>query len=168
MPKKALLAVLILLLPLLLPGAEGTFPLLPGRAGPVSRGMPVDQLLSTHGRELARLVDLNLEGMFSPALEILMAPGEKPALVAEIGCGEGGWVVERVTVRDPRFRLPKGGIGVGSALGELRRHYRVDEIAGGEGNRVAVVDELAMSFKLVSGGKGRVPDTAVISAVILF
>ena len=70
-----------------------------------------------------------------------------PGIVTDIRewpCGEFSvWGIE---VRDPRFRT-KGGIGIGSTEGELRRAYSF-HITEAEGAHAAMVDALKMSFSL--------------------
>jgi uncharacterized protein YraI len=118
------------------------------KAGLAEIGMTVDSLYSHYNAEFIHLVDLHLEGMFTPALEVFVpgAPGKAPVFVAEIGCSDS-WILERITVYDPQFRLTTG-IGVGSTLGELKRVYTVEWIKWGEGALYARVAELAMSFQL--------------------
>jgi hypothetical protein len=110
--------------------------------------MTVDSLYSHYNAESIHLVDLHLEGMFTPALEVYVPedPGKTPAFVAEIGWNDT-WILERITIYDPQFRLTTG-IGVGSTLGELKRVYTVEWITWGEGALYARVAELAMSFQL--------------------
>lgn len=124
------------------------------------------------------LVDLYLEGMFSPALAIYAEKGsrDKPSLVAEIGW-QNNWVVSRLLVYDPKFKT-RNGLGVGSTLAELRKTYRVKEIAQAEGDIFAVVEELKMSFSLdkqrlpkdyVKTGDPRlIPATTRVKAVLLY
>jgi hypothetical protein len=120
------------------------------KAGFVEVGMTVDALYQKYARQSIRLVDLYLEGTFSPALEFYLDNDkrEKPSLVAEIGW-EQNWVIRRINVYDQTFKL-KSHIGVGSTLGDLRKFYSIDWIAPGEGSVYARVEEVGMSFALES------------------
>ena len=120
----------------------------PGKAGGFEVGMPVDEIYQLFGRDNVRLVDLFAEGMFVPALEVRV-PGSKvqPSITAEIRewpCTR--FSIWRMSVHDPRFRT-REGLGVGSTLGELRQHYRV-EVLTGEGSIVAFVPSMNLSFIL--------------------
>jgi hypothetical protein len=114
----------------------------------VELGQAVDQLYSRFGRDNIRLVDLFLEGMFSPAVQIHLPGSEtQPAIIASIRewpCAE--FSVWGITVRDRRFRT-NDGFGVGSTLGDLRKIYKA-EVGWGEGERVAHVAALGMTFML--------------------
>jgi hypothetical protein len=110
------------------------------------------------GKDHTKLVDRYSEGVFSPVMEIYLEDKQaKPALIAEIvgrppAANEkpffiAAFVVGRISVNDSRFKT-NAGIGVGSSLGEIRRIYKVNWIAFGEGPLVARVDEMGMSFAL--------------------
>jgi len=118
------------------------------KAGRIEVEMPVDALYTKYDRKLTKLVDLYLEGMFTPALEIYLNEYEKkkPSLVAEIGWRKN-WIIRRINVYDERFKTDKG-IGVGSMLGDIRKSYKVDWIKPGEGPIFARVKEIGMSFAL--------------------
>ena len=75
--------LLLLLLTLGQPTTAGSndFALTPGRAGSIEIGITVDLLFSRIGRENTRLLDLQLEGTFSPAIEVTV-PGRSRALLA--------------------------------------------------------------------------------------
>jgi hypothetical protein len=138
-----------LLLAAILHGQSGDdFLLSPGKAGRIEIGMAVDKIYSVYTREATKLVDLALEGFFTPALEITLPGhvGEKPSITAEIGWSQA-WTFSRITVYDSRFRTASG-IGAGSSLGEIRRNHKVDWIEFGEGPMVARVDSLGMGFLL--------------------
>ena len=130
------------------PRVVSEFVLQPAKAGPVELGQTVDQLYARFGRDNIRLVDLFLEGMFSPALQIQVPGSEtQPAIIARIRewpCAE--FSVWGITVRDRRFRT-SDGFGVGSTLGDLRKTYKA-EVGWGEGTRIAHVAALGMTFML--------------------
>jgi hypothetical protein len=141
------------------------FVLAPGRAGSIEIGLTVDLVFSRVGRENTRLLDLQLEGTFGPAIEVTV-PGRSRALLAEIG---EGFRISRLRVRDPRFRTAHG-VGVGSAYTQLRRAYKTHPPAHGEGDVYVPVPELQMSFCFGSADCGRrseLPDLAKVTAVLL-
>lgn len=107
------------------PRVDSEFLLRQGKAGPVELGPTVDQLYAHFGRDNIGLVDLFLEGMFSPAVQIHILGSEtQPAIIAPIRewpCAD--FSVWGITVRDRRFRI-SDGFGVGSTLGDLRKTFR--------------------------------------------
>lgn len=176
MTKKIL--VLALILPVILLGQHGKdFTLSPGRAGRIQIGMTVDSLYLIYPRNQAKLIDLNLEGFFTPAIEWTVPgfTGKKASVILEIGWNRT-WIINRITVIDTRFRTVTG-IGVGSPLGDLRRNHHVDWIDFGEGALVARVDSLGMGFQLRSADVAPawyqkrdmkiISDSLIIKAVII-
>lgn len=119
-----------------------------GKAGPFELGATVEEIYNLIGRDHVRLVDLFAEGMFTPALEI-QAPGAngRPAIVAHIRewpCAQ--FSVWGILIRDERFRT-RDGIGIGSTLSDVRRHYRV-KMMSGEGSEIAFAASVNLSFVL--------------------
>lgn len=149
-----MLVFILLLFPVLLSAEEKSksdndFLLSKHKAGSIEVGMPIGALYAVYDRELTRLIDLYLEGMFSPALEIYLkgkGKKKKPSMIVEIGCGED-WIITRINVYDKKFKTSKG-IGVGSTLGDIRKSYKVDSIGFGEGPLFVLVEEMEMSFAL--------------------
>jgi hypothetical protein len=124
----------------------------PSRVGTVAIGATAESIYQEFG-DRARLVDLKLEGHLSPALELRMATVQlAPSIVAEIQSAASQLVITRIHVIDPSFRT-KEGIGVGSTYGELRSTYRVDWVAVGEGEFIARVERLGISFVLDVSGR---------------
>lgn len=152
------------------------FRLAPGRAGALRLGMHADSVLAVYGPGIVREVDLQLEGMPTPALEIRLpeGPADRPSLTAEFNPQTR--MVYRIRVRDPRFRTGEG-IGPGSTLNDLRARHSVRDIVHGEGNTVAVVPGLGMSFLLdpdavpesflLSGNALDIPDSIAIVGVFV-
>lgn len=124
---------------------EKDFLLSSKKAGNIEIGMEVDYLLKILDKNLIKLVNLNLEGFFSPAFEIYNKE-KKLSLVVEIDKFEGKWVVSRITVYDKNYKT-KEGISLGSSLSELKAKYKIEHIDSAEGFLYAIVEELGMSFK---------------------
>jgi hypothetical protein len=132
-----------------------------GKVGRVDVGMPVDEVLQLYGRERVRIVDLNKEGQFSPAIEIDV-PGSsvRAAMLADIRefpCRT--FSVSAISVRDPRFRTADG-FGVGSTLAELQRRKTV-RISREEG-WWAIVPDAKMSFGLEAAAATATPRIASV------
>jgi len=130
------------------PAVDPAFRLTPGRAGSFEVGASIDRVYEIIPREKTQIVDLFFEGFFTPAVVINVdgSPVDR-ALVARIReapCNE--FTIEGITVNDPRYRTPEG-IGVGSPLADVRRHYAVDR-SFGEFGPVAVASRLSMTFVL--------------------
>ena len=143
-----------------------------GRVGDVVIGADADDVYSKFG-ERVRLVDLKLEGMLSPALEITQASSAKPSIIAEIEPVQNRLVVTRIQVLDPALRTT-AGIGVGSTYGELRSRYRVDRVEMGETGPYVRVEALGISFQLdgraftdLSSLRAKVPDGVRIVSLLL-
>lgn len=98
-----------------------------GKAGRIEVGMRIEDVIAGFGLERVRLVNLNKEGHFTPAIEIDV-PGAvvSPSLVAEIGAGFCGpdFSVSGITVRDPRYQTVDG-LRVGLTLRDLQREWPV-------------------------------------------
>ena len=118
-----------------------------GQVGAVAIGS-VAETIYNHFGDRTRLVDLKLEGQLSPALEIkLFGSQAAVSLLAEIWPSDNKLVVTRIRVLDPRLRT-KEGIGVGSTYGELRSRYSIAWVGPGEGDFIARVETLGISFML--------------------
>jgi len=131
-----------------LPAQSAEWQLTPTRAGKIILGMTIDSLHDAVGRENVRLVDLMLEGQFSPALQVYQPfqPGS-PLAIAEI-VGTCGFRVSRISAVSPLLRTADG-LGVGSTIGEVRKRYPAARIGRGEGS-VLIVEPLQMSFSTVN------------------
>lgn len=156
-----LIALLFLLIPVITFSQDADIPkeflLTKQKAGYCEIGMRIDNLLRKYNKESSKLVDLNLEGTFSPAIEFYLNNPEgeekKGSLIAEIGWGSSqnggskGFIVSRINIYGKNFKTDKG-VGVGSTLGELRKNHHINWIELGEIGLIARVDDLGMSFVL--------------------
>ena len=154
---KVLMATVIALVPALMPAQD--LPVVErGRVGSVTIGALAENIYGEFG-DRARLIDLKLEGQLSPALEIKFFGAQATAsLVAEIRPSDNKLVVTRIQIFDPRLRT-KDGIGIGSTYADLRSKYSVDWVGWGEGDFVARVEAIGISFTLDLSG---VPDAHTI------
>ena len=95
---------------------------------------------------MTKRVDLQLEGMPTPAVEIYLDKRSKsPSLVVRLEGPNG--TISAIDVRDARFKMV-GGIGIGSSLGQLRSLHKSLYIGSGEGDFYAIIRDLDISFRL--------------------
>ena len=143
------------------------FTLARGRVGALNIAMTVDDVTAMFGDARIKRVDLHLEGMPTPALEIRLdrLTAARPSLTAEVLPSLNR--IWRVRVFDRRFRT-SAGLGVGSTLPDIQAHHHV-EVLIGEGNMVAHVSELLMSFDFGSRwySSTRLPATARVQSVLV-
>ena len=144
-----------------------------GCAGSVCLQMEVDKLQRAVRPGQTRLVDLQLEGHFAPAIEVFLDSSGTPGIVAEVFRDVShGWHIRRLRVHDPRFRTASG-VGVGSTFGDLRAAHELGWTGLGEGDAVATVPSLGMSFILDqdasrAAARGATPpDTAKVIAILV-
>ena len=123
-----------------------------GQAGLVRIGDDVQSVYERYPENQVRLVDLQMEGLPTPALAITV-PGSGIArgIVAQLGVGEDGMVVTRIHVADPVLKT-REGIGVGSSFADLRSTYEIQGLRFGEGGPFAMVESLDARFELDQSG----------------
>jgi hypothetical protein len=155
-----------------------------GRVGEIKLGMSSNDIYAAFGKKLTRLVDLQLEGMSSPAIELFKTEAQRdnPEIIFELDHDK----VYRIQVHSRQYRTDKG-IGVGSTFEDLKRVYGVKHpkqiIWGEEGFYGAVVRELGMSFSLdinktmkpaqidnfnQTSDPGRIPDETKIDSILVY
>jgi hypothetical protein len=130
---------------------EANWIIRPDAAGDIRIGMSVDEVRGLVGAERVTLFDLAREGQVDPAVRISV-PGATvtTAIVAPVRehpC-PAGYQLQGLRILDPRYRTPEG-IGVGSTLGEARRHYDV-RLSQEEGPH-AWVESIRANFALPDG-----------------
>jgi hypothetical protein len=149
--------------------SQTNFTLARGQVGQLKLGMTVDDIIALIGNTRVKRVDLQLEGMPTPALEIRLdglVAARRRSMTAEIFPPSQNRIW-RVTVFDRRFRTADG-LGVGSTLGDIRAHHSVKMLLG-EGGPVAHVEALQMSFAFGSRWypSTRLPASARVSSVLV-
>lgn len=128
--------------------AADDFLLARGRVGKLMAGMPEDAIYRVYPRRITQKVDLQLEGLPSPAVQVFRTEDRRhPSLVIRLdGPGSGIYGIE---VMDPRFRTAKG-IGAGSSFRQLRRAEKQLSFVTGEGNFGLFAKNLDMTFELAT------------------
>ncbi|CAA9237760.1 MAG: hypothetical protein AVDCRST_MAG95-1295 [uncultured Adhaeribacter sp.] len=117
------------------------------RVGPIRVGMAVNTLLKTIPAEILKEVPITREGRGNRAYEIRrQAAADQPSLLVEETC-EPICKVWRIHVQDPAFKT-KEGLGVGSTLAEVKKHYKISYLGAGETEIVAIADEAKITFLL--------------------
>ncbi len=146
------------------PGVD--FRLSAGRAGRFAIGMSIDDVKALAPPVATKLVDLELEGAFTPAIEIrLSADQATPSIIAQVREAPcPGFRIWGMTVEDPRFRTTEN-VGVGSTFGELQRAYPALQENQEEGEPKAIVQGLSMTLFLTSGSFA---DTVTVAKVWLW
>jgi hypothetical protein len=141
------------------------FTLARGRIGRLKLAMTRDEVVALFGPSRVKDVDLRLEGMPAPALEIRVdsVSALHPSFTAEISQSDGR--INRVRVFDRRFKTAEG-LGVRSTFGEIRAHHRVS-LDFGEGHLYGIVEELQMSFDFGFRFSRQLPASARVQSVLV-
>ncbi|WP_242916799.1 mechanosensitive ion channel protein MscS [Pontibacter liquoris] len=118
---------------------------------------------------------LQQEGMQATAY-LLYPQNETKGLLVEQVC-EPACHVWRIAVHNPRYKTAKG-IGIGSTFSEVQRAYPISYVSQGEGNFVAVVEEMGLSFvldqsqlpkdKLTRIKPADVPGNTVVKSILVY
>lgn len=121
---------------------QARFQISPGQVGPIRIGMEVSQLKKLLPGQLKETA-LHLEGEQFRAYQI--GKFESGVLVEE-KCAPS-CQVWRIQVRDSVYRTSEN-LGVGSTLGEVKKHYPISFLGPGETEIVAVSDKKKITFLL--------------------
>ncbi len=155
---------------------EDLFLLGNGRAGLFEVGMSsevIAEIAQAYGDVELEEVDLMLEGMHAPAIEITFPQDTSESLILELDIEDA--TVYRIEVNSDRF-LTDRGTGTASTLGDLRDNYQFEGVFWSEvGNPLVIIEELNASVILVPGEWWNIgvleenipPDTKISSFLIL-
>jgi hypothetical protein len=117
------------------------------QAGPVKINMSVADLKKVIPANQLKEVKVTREGHAYKAYQIKKnASDAQPGLQAEEIC-EPNCRVSRVQVLDSTYKTPEG-IGIGSTLGEVKKHYPISYLGPGETGIVAVSETKKITFIL--------------------
>ncbi len=115
--------------------------------GPIQIGMAVNAMRKRVPAEFLKEVPITREGRGYRAYEIRQTPtDQKAGLLIEETC-EPACQVWRVHVQNPAYKT-KEGLGVGSTLGDVKKHYKLNYLGAGETEIVAVSDDAKLTFML--------------------
>ena len=130
-------------------------------AGQFHIGMTVENARDLIGVDRAEIIDLNLEGLFSPGMVVPDSEGKR-SLVGEIECSHANrWVFWRIRVYDRRYRTSRG-IGVGSSYTQVTKEYPEVKLSDEEG-RALLDNQEGISYVI---SDGPLP-TATVTSLIL-
>jgi hypothetical protein len=117
------------------------------QVGPVKINMPVTDLKKVIPANQLKEVKVTREGHAYKAYQIKKnASDAQPGLQAEEIC-EPNCRVSRVQVLDSTYKTSEG-IGIGSTLGEVKKHYPISYLGPGETGIVAVSETKKITFIL--------------------
>lgn len=125
-----------------------TFYLITNRqVGPIQINAPVAELKNKIPPSLLNETSITREGRGYKAYEVRkQATDSEPALRVEESC-EPDCRVWRIQVRDSAFKTPEG-IGIGTTLGMVKKHYPISFLGPGETEIVAVAADRHLTFML--------------------
>jgi hypothetical protein len=131
---------------------EDLFLLGNGRAGLFKVGMHrevIEEIAQAYGDVELEEVDLMLEGMPAPAIEITFPQDTSESLVLELDSEDA--TVYRIKVYSDLF-VTDTETGTASTLGDLQANYSFEGVFWGEsGNPLIIIEELNASVILVPG-----------------
>ena len=115
------------------------------QAGKVGIGTPIENVLETYGKFIKFSFDTS-EGKRYPVAEVYLdSLDSRPSLILQLD--EDSSVVYRIVTLDDDFKTPQG-IGVGSVYKDLAKNYTIQWVDTTDGNVIARVKALRMSFVL--------------------
>jgi hypothetical protein len=150
--------------------AGDDFLLARNRVGGLATGMSENAIYKIYPRRITRKVDLQLEGMPTPAVQVFLSKSRrKPSLVIRL-TGLNA-TIDSIEVTDARFKTATD-VGAGSSLGQLRRAQKLLAFVSGEGANGANAEDLGMTFDLLIDSsvetrlfEPRNPDQDVLSII---
>lgn len=155
---------------------EELFRLENGRVGLFLVGMSgenIEEIVQVYGDAEFEEVDLMLEGMPAPAIEITFQQDTSEILVLELDIEDA--TVYRINISSDRF-ITDIGIGTASIFSDLQVNYQFDGVFWTEdGNPFIIIEELDASIILEPGEwwvmgevEGNIPPDTKISSILIF
>ena len=145
-------------------GQYDSFQIRDTHVGRAHVGMTVEDFYSAFDRREVKLVDQDLEGVFSPALEV--RSNGHVLLMGEVDKRDGACIIFRITVKDPRFHTTRG-ISVCSTYADLERAYPGLKILMGEGRQFAFSETESLSFGLDADIRKPPADRSRVASILI-
>ncbi len=133
----------------------------------------IQEIAVVYGDVILEEVDLMLEGMSAPAMEMTLAGDSLPGLILEIDPNDCGCVY-RIIVYSDRFRT-SDGIGVSSTVANILEYYDFGDVYWSErGDPFIFIEELDASIILNPGDwwvmgevQGELPPETEVKAILI-
>ncbi len=146
--------------------AGDQFTLKKGAVDKIKLGEDINSVSKVYDSKLIKKAKRFSEGDSYQTIEIYSSAKERESRTPLFVVEEDDGKIWRVEIKSAKYKTAKG-IGIGSTLGEIKKHYKFELLEGAEmGPMFASVDEIGMSFALDNSAKNSKETTE--SAKVIF